>query len=141
MHQEVVGIDVAAHQDIAVTAVDDINSFLGDIVAGSHVHHGVGLLFQTQLFQQGDGAGAVTNQNGLNETFLLGLEDAADHIFTVGTGQNDAERLFVLGEKTQDVFKIFQFHVVAFLLFEMRISLVIKTITLLVYWLYIGFSS
>ena len=83
MHQEVAGVDVAAHQDVAVAAVDDVDGLLGDVMAGSHIHHGIGFALQTQLFQQGDGAGPVAHQNGLNKALLLSLEDAADHVFAV----------------------------------------------------------
>ena len=115
VHKEVVGIDIAAHQNVAVSAVDDIDGLLSDVMAGSHVHHSIGGLLQTQLFQQGDGAGAIAHQNWLDKAFLLGLEDAADHILAVRTGQNNTQGLFVFGEKFQNAFEIFKFHVVAFL--------------------------
>ena len=45
-------------------------------------------------------------------------EDTADHVLAVRTGQNDTQRLVVLGEKFQNAFKVFQFHVIAFLLLK-----------------------
>ena len=109
-HQKITGGDVAPHQNISVSGVDDVDGRLGNVVSGRGIHHGVGFLLQTELLQHRHGAGAVAHQHRLHKALLLGGEDALEHVLTVRTGQDHPHGAGHLRDALQDRVKVFQFH-------------------------------
>ncbi len=109
-HEEIPGGHVAPHQDVALPAVDDVDSGLGHIVSRRGVHHGIGLLVQPQLLQLHHGPGPVSHQHRLHKALLLRLEQALEHILAVSAGQYDPERGIQLGNTADNFVEIFHFH-------------------------------
>ena len=109
-HQKVAGGQVAAHEDVALSAGNDVDGGLGDIVAGGGVHHGVRLLLQPQLLQLDHGARPVAHQHGLHKALVLSLEEAPEHVLSVGTGQHHPQGGRQLGDTADDIIEILDLH-------------------------------
>ena len=87
-HEELPGLDVAPHEDVALPPVDQLNGHLGHIVPGVGLHQAVGLVLQPQLVQHGQDLSGLAHQHQVGKPGLLGLEGAQQDIFRVCPGDH-----------------------------------------------------